>query len=439
MFSNLSNNLGKIFQNINKKTFIDQKDLEDGIKAIEIALIESDVNYEVIKKLISNIKQEISADDFNKKVGAGEIFVNLVSKKMIAILGESNQELAISKNHLYKAMIVGNQGSGKTTTIAKLANHLKTKKLRKKPLIIAADIYRFAAVEQIQNLGKKHNIDVFFKEKASIKEIVESGMQYAKENNHDAILIDTAGRLHIDEKLMGELKTIETILKPQDIIFVADAMVGQEIVNVASGFLQALKLSGVILTKVDGDSRGGGALSIVAKTKVPIMFIGTGEKINKIEKFYPKRIVDRILGLGDIVSLVEQASEVIDENTAQKIQKKMMSGKLNFNDFLTQLKVVKKMGTSTIFKLIPGLSNVTQQQKEQMEKEIIITETLINSMTKYERKNPKLLKQNSRKSRIINGSGLSSVEFNKLMRKFEQMQNMSKLLKQNPFNLKRRF
>ena len=278
MFNNLSNNLGKIFQNINKKTFIDQKDLEDGIKAIEIALIESDVNYEVIKDLISNIKQEISADDFNKKVGAGEIFVNLVSKKMIAILGESNQELAISKNHLYKAMIVGNQGSGKTTTIAKLANHLKTKKLRKKPLIIAADIYRFAAVEQIQNLGKKHNIDVFFKEQASIKEIVEAGMEYAKENNHDAILIDTAGRLHIDEKLMGELKTIEDILKPQDIIFVADAMVGQEIVNVASGFLQALKLSGVILTKVDGDSRGGGALSIVAKTKVPIMFIGTGRK-----------------------------------------------------------------------------------------------------------------------------------------------------------------
>ena len=439
MFNNLSNNLGKIFQNINKKTFIDQKDLEDGIKAIEIALIESDVNYEVIKNLIFDIKQEISVDEFNKKVGAGEIFVNLVSKKMIAILGESNQELAISKNHLYKAMIVGNQGSGKTTTIAKLANHLKTKKLRKKPLIIAADIYRFAAVEQIQNLGKKHNIDVFFKEKVGVKEIVEAGMKYAKENNHDAILIDTAGRLHIDEKLMGELKTIETILKPQDIIFVADAMVGQEIVNVASGFLQALKLSGVILTKVDGDSRGGGALSIVAKTKVPIMFIGTGEKINKIEKFYPKRIVDRILGLGDIVSLVEQASEVIDENTAQKIQKKMMSGKLNFNDFLAQLKVVKKMGTSTIFKLIPGLSNVTQQQKEQMEKEIIITETLINSMTKYERKNPKLLKQNSRKSRIINGSGLSSVEFNKLMRKFEQMQNMSKLLKQNRFNFNRRF
>ena len=439
MFNNLTNNLGNILGDIKKKTFVDQKDLAEGIKAIEIALIEADVNYDVIGELIKEIKAESTRESFSKNIGVGEQFVNLVSRKMTAILGSSKKDLNISQNKGYKAMIVGNQGSGKTTTIAKLANHLKTKKIKRKPLIIAADIYRYAAVEQIQNLGLKHNIDVFFKPDCSVIEIVEQGIKFAKNNSHDAILIDTAGRLHIDEKLMGELKIVEKLLQPDDVIFVADAMVGQEIVNVAMGFLQALTLSGVILTKVDGDSRGGGALSIVAKTKVPILFIGTGEKINKIEKFHPQRIVDRILGLGDIVTLVEQAKEVIDESTAQKMQKKMMQGTLNFNDFLTQLKVVKKMGASTIFKLIPGLGNVTQEQTRQMEKEIKITETLINSMTKKERKQPKLLKQNTRKNRIIKGSGLSSVEFNKLMRKFDQMQNMSKMLKQNPFNMRRKF
>ena len=438
MFNSLETKLTNIIKQVRGKTVIQKGELLKAINAIKITLIEADVNLQVVNDLIQKITNEIKDYNFSKEVGFGEQFVKIVFEEIKNVLGKNTSELKVNKNKVYKMMLVGNQGSGKTTTIIKIANYLKSKKLKTKPLIIAADIYRYAAIEQLQQLAKEHNFLVFSKQNTAIVTIIKEGINYAYENDCDAILVDTAGRFDVDQNLMKELEEIQHQFKPEDILFVADSMVGQEIANTALNFQKSLNLTGCILSKVDSESRAGGVLSITMLAKIPILFMGTGEKIKDLEIFHPERFAKRILGMGDVITLVEKVKEHIDENTAIKIQKKILNGTINLNDLLTQLKVVKKMGASTLLKMIPGMGGL-QQNQESINKEIKITEALINSMTKLERIKPKLLKQNSRKQRIINGCGLSSVEFNRLLKKFEQMQSVGKLLKNNPFANKFRF
>lgn len=426
MFEYMGDRLEKAIKNIRGMGRITEENISDAMREIRMALLEADVNYQVVKEFISNVKEKALGMDVGKSLKPDELFIKLVKDELVDLLGKEYVPLEL-KSKPAIIMLVGLQGSGKTTTIAKLANHLR-KKENKKPLMVACDIYRPAAIEQLQELGKSLNMEVFTKGKENPVKIVNEAIEYAKENNYDTILIDTAGRLHIDEVLMKELKDIIEVSHPDEVILVIDAMMGQDAINVINGFNNELSLTGCILTKLDGNTKGGVALSVRHLTNIPIKFVGDSEKLDGLKAFYPERMAERILDMGDIMSIAEKVEGIISEDEAIKQAKRMQNGKFDLEDFLQTFKQIKKLGPlENIIKLLPqarkmGLNNIQIDPKQMAHVEAIIL-----SMTPYERRHPDVLKA-SRKQRIAKGSGRSVEEVNRLLKQFEEMKKMMKMM-----------
>jgi signal recognition particle subunit SRP54 len=399
--------------------------IEAALKDIRMSLLEADVNFKVVKQFLDRVKEKALGQDVVGSLTAGQQFVKIVHDELVNTLGATPEELNIRGNPAV-LILAGLQGVGKTTTAAKLALHVR-QKLKKKPGLVPADVYRPAAIEQLTVLATQNSIPVFpsqVGEKA--EDIVRKAQTWAKEEMIDVVIIDTAGRLQIDQALMAELTRLKEIWPPQEVLLVADAMLGQQSVQVAEGFHQQLGLSGLILTKVDGDARGGAALSIRAATGVPIKFLGVGEKVANLEVFHPDRLAGRILGMGDVLTLVEKATEVIDEKTARESARKIAKATFTLDDFLSQLQMMKKMGgLESIMKLIPGMGNLTKQLKDMSppDQEVKKIEAIIRSMTLKERSNPKIL-NGSRRLRIANGSGTEVKDVNRLVTQFTQAQKM---------------
>ena len=424
MFESLGERLQNALSKIKGTGKITESNISDMMREIRLALLEADVNYTVVKEFTNNVKEKALGEEVQKSLKPGEVFVKIVKDELTELLGGEQEDLNLKGNPAI-LMLVGLQGSGKTTHIGKLANMLR-KKHAKKPLIVACDVYRPAAIDQLKQIGKQLNIPVYEEGKKDPVEIAENAIKYAKENKYDYVLIDTAGRLHIDEELMDELENIRTKVNPQEILLVIDAMMGQDAINVIQGFNDKLPLTGVILTKLDGDTRGGVALSVRHLTNVPIKFIGISEKMDGLDTFDPERMAGRILGMGDIVSLVEKVQNEIDEKEAEKAAKKMQSGKFDLEDFLSQMKQIKKLGPlENLIKLIPGARKMGLNNVKIDPKQMAHIEAIIQSMTPKERRNPDIIKA-SRKTRIAKGCGLSVQEVNKLLTQFEQMKKMMK-------------
>lgn len=433
MFENLSDRLQNVMHKIKGYGKITEENISDMMREIRLSLLEADVNYKVVKEFTNTVKEKALGEEVNKSLSPGEAFVKIVKDELTELLGGESAPLTIDKNPTI-TMLVGLQGSGKTTTIGKLANHLR-KKHKKKPLLVACDIYRPAAIDQLIQIGKELGIEVYSEGKIDPAQIVTNALNYAKENNYDYILIDTAGRLHIDETLMDELKNIVEISHPHEVLLVIDAMMGQDAINVITGFNDALPLTGVILTKLDGDTRGGVALSVRHLTNIPIKFIGISEKLDGLVEFHPDRMASRILGMGDILSLVEKVESEIDEKEAMQAAKKMAKGKFDLEDFLTQLNQIKKLGPlENILKMLPGAKKMGLNNVNIDPKRMSHIEAIILSMTPEERKDPSILKA-SRKERIAKGSGTTVTEVNQLLKQFEEMKKMMKMMSNNNFKL----
>lgn len=433
MFENLSDRLQNVMHKIKGYGKITEDNINEMMREIRLSLLEADVNYKVVKEFTNKVKEKALGTDVNSKLSPGEEFVKIVRDELTELLGGEKEELFTDKYPTI-TMLVGLQGSGKTTTIGKLANYLR-KNYKKKPLLVACDVYRPAAIDQIKQLGKELNIEVYEEGKKEPLEIVKNALEYAKENNFNYILIDTAGRLQIDEKLMEELVEIEDLAKPDETILVIDAMMGQDAINVINGFNDKLHLTGVILTKMDGDTRGGVALSARYLTNVPIKFIGISEKMDGLSEFYPDRIASRILGMGDILSIVDKVSSEIDEKDAENLVKKMTKGNFDLEDFLKQLKQIKKLGPlENLVKLLPGAKKMGLNNVKIDPKKMAHTEAIVLSMTKEERQNPSILKA-SRKQRIAKGSGTTVTEVNQLLNQFEEMKKMMKMMGNGNFKL----
>ena len=433
MFENLSDRLQNAMHKIKGYGKITEDNINEMMREIRLSLLEADVNYKVVKEFTNKVKEKALGTDVNSKLSPGEEFVKIVRDELTELLGGEKEELVTDKYPTI-TMLVGLQGSGKTTTIGKLANYLR-KNYKKKPLLVACDVYRPAAIEQLKQLGKELNIEVYEEGKKEPLEIVKNALEYAKENNFNYILIDTAGRLQIDEKLMEELVEIENFAKPDETILVIDAMMGQDAINVINGFNDKLHLTGVILTKMDGDTRGGVALSVRHLTNVPIKFIGVSEKMDGLSEFYPDRMASRILGMGDILSIVDKVSSEIDEKDAEDLVKKMTKGNFDLEDFLKQLKQIKKLGPlENLVKLLPGAKKMGLNNVKIDPKKMAHTEAIVLSMTKEERKNPAILKA-SRKQRIAKGSGTTVTEVNQLLNQFEEMKKMMKMMGNGNFKL----
>ena len=433
MFENLSDRLQNVMHKIKGYGKITEENINEMMREIRLSLLEADVNYKVVKEFTNKVKEKALGTDVNQKLSPGEEFVRIVRDELTELLGGESVGLVTDKNPTI-AMLVGLQGSGKTTTIGKLANYLR-KNFKKKPLLVACDVYRPATIEQLKTIGKELNIEVYSEGKKDPVEIVKNACFFAKENQFDYILIDTAGRLQIDEKLMDELIRLEEVVSPDEILLVIDAMMGQDAINVITGFHEKLSLSGVILTKLDGDTRGGVALSVRHLTNLPIKFIGVSEKLDGLTEFHPDRMASRILGMGDILSLVEKVSDEIDEKNAEDMVKKMSKGTFDLEDFLNQLKQVKKLGPlENLLKLLPGAKKMGLANVKIDPKKMAHTEAIILSMTPYERKHPEILKA-SRKQRIAKGSGTSVTEVNQLLNQFEEMKKMMKMMSKGNFKL----
>ena len=424
MFETLGDRLQNALHKIKGYGKITEDNISDMMREIRLALLEADVNYKVVKEFTNNVKEKALGEEVKKSIKPGDLFVKIVKDELTELLGGNVEELNVKGNPAI-LMLVGLQGSGKTTTIGKLASFLR-KKHAKKPLLVAGDVYRPAAIDQLKQIGKELNIEVYEEGKKDPVEIAKHALDYAKENHFDYVLIDTAGRLHIDEELMDELKELNEAIHPQEILLVIDSMMGQDAINVIEGFNQNLPLTGVVLTKLDGDTRGGVALSVRHLTNVPIKFIGISEKMDGLDKFDPERMAGRILGMGDIISLVEKATEEIDEEEALSAAKKMQSGKFDLEDFLKQMKQIKKLGPlENLIKLLPGAKKMGLNNININPKQMAHVEAIILSMTPLERKKPEIIKA-SRKTRIAKGCGLSVQEVNKLLTQFEQMKKMMK-------------
>jgi len=425
MFETLSDRLQNAIKNIKGYGKITEENIDSMVREVRLALLEADVNYKVVKEFTSVVREKALGEEVKKSLTPGEMFVGIIRDSLVELLGGVNTPLNLNGNPAC-LMLVGLQGSGKTTTIGKLANLLR-KKHNKKPLLVACDIYRPAAIEQLKQIGKELNIPVYSENSKDAVSIAKNGACYAKENGYDYVLIDTAGRLHIDDNLMDELQSIKNLVKPEETLLVIDSMMGQDAINVITGFNSKLDLTGVILTKLDGDTRGGVALSVRHLTNVPIKFIGDSEKMDGIDYFYPDRMASRILGMGDILSIVDKANEIIDEKEAEKSLKKMQSGKFDLDDFLSQMKQIKKLGPlENLLKLIPGASKMGLNNVNINPKDLAHIEAIILSMTPYERKHPEILKA-SRKERIAKGSGRNVMEVNRLLTQFEQSKKMMKM------------
>lgn len=426
MFETLSDRLQNAIKNIKGYGKITEENIDSMVREVRLALLEADVNYKVVKEFTSAVREKALGEEVKKSLTPGEMFVGIIRDELVELLGGSNAPLNLKGNPAC-LMLVGLQGSGKTTTIGKLANLLR-KKHNKKPLLVACDIYRPAAIEQLKQIGKELNIPVYSEDSKDAVSIAKNGVCYAKENGYDYVLIDTAGRLHIDDNLMEELQNIKQEVKPEETLLVIDSMMGQDAINVITGFNSKIDLTGVILTKLDGDTRGGVALSVRHLTNVPIKFIGDSEKMDGISYFYPDRMASRILGMGDILSIVDKANEAIDEKEAEKSLKKMQKGKFDLEDFLSQMKQIKKLGPlENLLKLIPGASKMGLNNVNINPKDLAHIEAIILSMTPYERKHPEILKA-SRKERIAKGSGRNVMEVNRLLTQFEQSKKMMKML-----------
>ena len=426
-FDSLQEKLTKSFRNLQGKGHLTEKNMEETLQEIRTALLEADVNYNVVKQFLVRVKEESIGQNVLTAVDPGQQLVKIVHDELIKLLGSDDNTLHFNENGLSIFMVVGLQGTGKTTHIAKIAKLLKTKQ-GKKPLIIAADNIRLAAVEQLQTLGQEIGVEVFAQDvNNKAVDIVKAGVEYAKSKNYDTVLIDTAGRLHIDEDLMNELSDIKAAVKPDEILLTVDALTGQDIVNVAKAFNDLLAITGLIVTKFDGDSKGGGVLSVKSITGVPIKFTGVGEKVDDLEIFYPDRLAQRILGMGDVVSFVEKAQEQIDMETAEKAAERLMSGKFTMDDLLVQLEATQKMGPiAGILKMMPGMGEMAKAvEQTDADKQLVKIKAIIQSMTKYERENPDELR-NSHKRRIAAGSGTRVDDVNKLIKQYDRMKKLMK-------------
>lgn len=424
MFEGLGDRLQNALHKIKGYGKITEDNISEMMREIRLALLEADVNYKVVKEFTNTVKEKALGEEVASSINPGELFVKIVKDELTILLGGESEELNLDGNPAI-LMLVGLQGSGKTTTAGKLANFLR-KKHSKKPLLVACDVYRPAAIDQLIQLGKQLNIEVYNEGKSNPVEIAKNALDYAKENKFDYVLIDTAGRLHIDEELMDELENIRNDINPQEILLVIDSMMGQDAINVITGFNDKLPLTGVILTKLDGDTRGGVALSVRHLTNVPIKFIGTSEKLDGLDSFDPERMAGRILGMGDIISLVEKATESIDGKEAVKTARRVQEGKFDLEDFLSTMKQIKKLGPlENLVKLIPGAKKMGLDSVKIDPKQMAHVEAIVLSMTPKERRNPDIIKA-SRKTRIANGSGTSVQEVNKLLQQFDQMKKMMK-------------
>ena len=433
MFEYMGDRLTNAIRNIKGMGRITEENINDAVREIRMALLEADVNYTVVKEFINNVKEKALGQEVDKSLKPDELFIKIVKDEVVELLGREVASLCVTGNPTI-LMLVGLQGSGKTTTSGKLANYLR-KKEAKKPLLVACDIYRPAAIDQLKTVGKELNIPVFSEDNKKVTEIVTDALEYAKTNGNDYVIIDTAGRLHIDDTLMDELKDVETLAHPDEEILVIDAMMGQDAINVINGFNDKLNLTGCILTKMDGNTKGGVALSVRHLTHVPIKFIGDSEKLDGLMSFDPERMAERILDMGDIMAIAEKVESVIDADEVEEQAAKMKKGEYDLDDFLKNLKQIKKLGPLDKFlKLLPqarqiGLNNINIDPKDMAHVEAIVL-----SMTKDERKHPEILKA-SRKRRIALGCGRSVEEVNRLLKQFETMQKMMKQMASGNFKM----
>jgi signal recognition particle subunit SRP54 len=425
VFENLSDKLQSAFKGLTGRGKLTEKDVKDAMREVKLALLEADVNFKIVKDFINTVTERAIGDQVLTSLTPGQQVVKIVNEELTKLMGEKNVKLTVSPQAPTVYMLVGLQGAGKTTTAAKLAGVLR--KQGKKPLLVACDIYRPAAIKQLQVVGESLSIPVFtMGDQVSPVEIAKQSIEHARKYFLDTILIDTAGRLHIDEVLMDELKNIQGAVKPQEILLVIDSMTGQDAVNVAEHFNENLSVDGVILTKLDGDTRGGAALSVRAVTGKPIKYACIGEKLSEIEEFHPDRMASRILGMGDVLSLIEKATEHIDEAKAMKMAEKLKKSEFDLEDFLDQLQQMKKMGPlGDLLKMIPGMDKKMLKDVNVDEKQLVRTEAIIQSMTQKERRKPGILNA-SRRKRIAAGSGTTVADVNRLIKQFEDMQKMMK-------------
>ncbi|MGM0380198.1 MAG: signal recognition particle protein [Bacillota bacterium] len=426
MLDNLSEKLQETFKKLKGKGKLKEKDVKAAMREVKLALLEADVNFKIVKSFVKKVKKRAVGKEVLESLTPGQQVIKIVNEELTNLMGEELKPIEYSSETPSIIMMAGLQGAGKTTTTGKIAKLLKEKD-GKKPLLVACDVYRPAAIKQLKVVGDKLDIPVFsMGDKTDPVNIAKAGVEHAKRNGNDLVILDTAGRLHIDEKLMDELKNINKELSPKEILLVVDSMTGQDAVNVAKKFNEALETSGVVLTKLDGDTRGGAALSVREVTGKPIKLIGVGEKLDDIEEFHPDRMASRILGMGDVLTLIEKAEKAFDEDDAQKLQKKIKNDKFDFEDFLAQMEQMRNMGPmGDILKMIPGMGSGALKNIDIDEKELDKIEAIIKSMTPEERKNVKLLK-GSRKRRIAKGSGTTPRDVNKLIKQFKQSKKMMK-------------
>lgn len=424
VFSNLSEKLNHIFSKLTKRGKLTELEIKEAMREIRVALLEADVNYLVAKDFIAKVSEKAVGETVMQSLTPGQQVIKIVNEELIALMGSEQSKIVFSSNPPTVILMCGLQGAGKTTMSAKLAGYLK--KQGKKPLLVACDIYRPAAIEQLKVVGKQVNTEVFEKGTQNPVKTAKEGVEYAKSRGYDVVILDTAGRLHINEELMDELANIKTETNPSEILLTVDAMTGQDAVNVAETFNNKLDVTGVILTKLDGDTRGGAALSIKAIVKKPIKFCGVGEKLGDIEPFYPDRMASRILGMGDVLSLIEKAQEAIDIEEAKKLEQALRQNSFTLEDFLEQFEKINKMGNiNDIIAMVPGLSGKLGGIKQVDEKVIAKNKAIIQSMTVKERRNPDII-NGSRKKRIAKGSGTSIQEVNAILKQFEQTKTMMK-------------
>ncbi|RLP91036.1 signal recognition particle protein [Geobacillus stearothermophilus] len=439
-FEGLSERLQQVMNRIRGKGKVTEADVKEMMREVRLALLEADVNFKVVKDFIKRVSERAVGQEVMKSLTPGQQVIKVVKEELTALMGGEQSKIAVAKKPPTVVMMVGLQGAGKTTTTGKLANLLR-KRHNRKPLLVAADVYRPAAIKQLETLGKQLNVPVFsLGEDANPVEIAKQALERAKEEHYDYVLIDTAGRLQIDEALMDELKQMKEAVKPDEIFLVVDAMTGQDAVNVAQSFHEQLGITGVILTKLDGDTRGGAALSIRAVTGAPIKFAGMGEKLDALEPFHPERMASRILGMGDVLTLIEKAQAAVDEEKAKELEQKMRTATFTLDDFLEQLGQVRKLGPlDELIKMLPGANKIKGLSNIQVdEKQIARVEAIIRSMTKEEKMHPEIINA-SRKRRIAKGSGTTVQDVNRLLKQFDDMKKMMKMMTNMPKGKKKGF
>ena len=425
-FEGLSSKLQSVFKQLRGKGKLTEKDVKEAMREVKLALLEADVNFKIVKEFINTVTEKVVGDELFSSLTPGQHVIKIVHEELVSLMGSTQSRLTFASKPPSVFMMVGLQGAGKTTTTGKIAGQLK--KQGKHPLLIACDIYRPAAVKQLQVVGANYNIPVFeMGTGTNPVKIAEAGIKYAKDNRYDVVIIDTAGRLHIDEELMNELSNIKQEVHPREILLVVDAMTGQDAVNVAESFNEKLGIDGIVITKLDGDTRGGAALSVRKITGKPVKFVGMGEKLDELEPFYPDRMASRILGMGDVLSLIEKAQEAFDEKETKKLEKKMLNNEFNLEDFLSQMQQIKKMGPlKNLLGMLPGVSGEALDKMNELDGDSFApVESIIRSMTPKERRNPDII-NGSRRRRIARGCGRDIQDVNRLLKQFEDMRKMMK-------------